>query len=88
MGQRSQALWRILAFLYAITVAAVISGVVGFVAFIWGVIDIAWQLISGRNDLSENSRPAKIVVSTLQWNLDLTIYAFVGKGRFELLPSW
>ncbi|QCW05229.1 hypothetical protein [Natrinema pallidum] len=88
MGQRSQALWRIVAFVYGITVAALISGIVSIVALAWGVVDIFWQLLTGRNDLSEDSRPATIVTETLQWNLDLTIYAFVGKGSMQWLPSW
>jgi hypothetical protein len=90
MGQRKQAVWRILALLYGTTVASLISTVVLIVGFVWGIVDILWQLLSGRNDLSETSKPATIVEATLMWNVSLLVFALTGggPGRLEWLPSF
>ena len=88
MAQRSQALWRVLAFLYAITVAAFVSGVVTTIGIIWGVVDVLWQLITGRDDLKEDSTPARVVSGTLMWNVNMLIFATTGggAGRLEWTP--
>ncbi|MCL9818323.1 hypothetical protein [Natronocalculus amylovorans] len=90
MSQRSQAVWRIFAFVYSLTIAAIISSVVTIIAIVWGAIDVLWQLISGRNTLSENSKPATVVTATLRWNVEMLIFATTGGGvkRLEWLPSW
>lgn len=88
MSQRTQAGWRILSAAYGATVGATITGVVGLVAIVWGVVDILWQLLTNRNDLSENSTPAKVVYNTLHWNLDLFVFFATGEGMFQWLPDW
>lgn len=84
MAQRSQAIWRVLAFLYGITVASLVTTVVAIVGILWMIIDIPWQLLSGRNDLSETSRPAMIVEETLLWNIQMLIFALTGGGPKKL----
>lgn len=88
MSERTQALGRILAFVWSFTVAALISGVVSMFAILWGIVDILWQLLSGRNTLSERSAPSNLIKNVLTWNIDLMIYATTGggPGRLEWLP--
>jgi len=90
MSQRSQAVWRVLAFFYAITVGAFVTSIVSLVAMIWGLIDVAWQLVTNRNDLSEDSKPATVVKGTLRWQLGLFVFAFTGgkPKRLEWTPSF
>lgn len=88
MGQRGQALWRIWAFIWSITVGAILVGVIGLIGIIWGVIDVLWQLISGKNTLNENSRPATIVYETLMWDIHLLVFALLGRKQFRWLPDW
>ena len=90
MGQRAEAVWRILAAIYAFTIASIISTVVLVIGAIWGVVDVVWQLITGRNDLSENSTPAMIIKETLRWHINMLIFALTGGGPgcLEWLPSF
>lgn len=88
MSQRRQALWRIWAFIWSITAAALITGLVVLVGFVWGAADVLWSLVVGRNDLNEGSRPARIIKGTLEWDVDLLIYALTGNAEFRWLPSW
>jgi len=90
MAQRSQGVWRIIAFAYALTIGAFVSGIVTMIGIVWGAIDVVWQIITGRNDLSEDSKPAKIVSGTLMWNIEMIVFATTGGGpkRLEWFPSW
>ena len=86
-GRRMDALWRVFAFLYSMFVASLIAGVVALVGIVWGVIDVLWQFLLNSEGLSEDSRPAKIVVDTLDWKVDLYTYSLTGKGDFMWLPD-
>lgn len=85
MGKRVDALWRIVAFVWA-WVASFIAGFVSIIGLIWGLIDVVWQLIIGTDGLSASSRPAMFVKRVLMWPVNLHIYAFTGSGSFQLLP--
>ncbi|WP_123619167.1 hypothetical protein [Halorubrum sp. CSM-61] len=80
MSQRKQALERVWTFLWQTVVGWVILLVTMFIATIWAIIDIIWQFVSGRNDLSENSTAAVWVSRVLSWNTDQTIFVFTGGG--------
>jgi len=84
MGQRAQAAWRFLAFLYAITIASLVTGVVAFIGFLWMIVDVIWQLISGKNTLSEKSMPARVVQGTLEWNVKMLSFALTGGEPMRL----
>lgn len=86
MSQRMEALWRIAAFLYGL-LASFVTSIVTFVGIIWMIVDLAWQLLSGRNDLSENSYPARLVSGTLRWNVDLLVFSLTGDGEMQWLPD-
>jgi len=88
MGQRKEALWRIVALLWQATVGYVLAVVIAIVGMLWMVVDIIWQLVTGRNDLSETSTPAQWVSRTLEWNVGQSIYSITGggDGKFRLLP--
>ena len=89
-ANRSQAIWRVFGFFYLLTVAAIITGVVTVVAFVWGLVDVLWQYIGGADGLSERSRPAKIIKATLQWDVDMLVFVTTGggPGRLVWLPDW
>jgi len=86
MGQRKDALWRIVAFVWSY-VAALVASVVLLVGIVWGAIDVLWQLVFGSDGLSASSTPAMLVRSTLLWPVDLMIYAFTGAGEMQWLPD-
>lgn len=85
MSKRTDALWRVAAFLWA-WVATIAASIVAVVGIIWGTLDVAWQLVVGSDGLSSSSMPAMWVKRILRWPIDLQIYAFTGDGEFMLLP--
>lgn len=88
MSQRMQALGRLWTALWQLTVGWLITVIVTSLGTIWAIVDIIWQLVSGRNDLSESSAPAMVVGDTLRWNATQMTYAFTGggDGRWRALP--
>lgn len=85
MGMRMDALWRIVAFVWA-WVASFVAGFVSIIGLIWGLIDVVWQLIIGTDGLSSGSRPARFVIRVIRWPVNLHVYAYTGRGSFQLLP--
>ena len=85
MAKRMDAVWRILAFLWAFVAAFVVS-LVAIVAIVWGAIDVLWQLVLGSDGLSSSSSPARLIRRTIMWPVNLQLYAFLGEGSFQLLP--
>jgi hypothetical protein len=90
MGQRAEAVWRILAAIYGLTIAAIVSTIVFAIGVVWGIVDVIWQLVTDRNDLSEDSTPAMVVGGTLRWNVEMLIFALTGggPGRLKWLPDF
>lgn len=88
MGMRMDALWRILAFLWAYTVGGIVATIAVIIGIVWGLVDVTWQLITGRDGLSSSSRPAEIVRESIWWPIRLTVYSLTGKGEMEWLPSY
>lgn len=86
MSQRTEALWRIWAFLWIAVVGYLLALVVTIVAIIWAPIDIVWQLLSGRDDLSTDRAPARAISATLSWSVGQTIYALTGGGDESWRP--
>lgn len=82
--QRSQAGWRVLAFIYAIILSSTVTPVITIIGVIWMVIDVLWQALSNKNTLSEDSRPAMIVGGVLRWNVEMLIFAISGGGPKKL----
>ena len=85
MEQRYQALWRILAAIYAFTIASIVTAIAFVVGFVYGIVDVLWQLVSDRDDLSEDSKPAMIIGETLRWQIEMLIFAFTGGGPKRLI---
>ena len=83
---RKQALWRLLAAIWAYTVGAVIAFVVGFVGIIWGIIDVVLELFFNRDALSSSSTPATLLNGAIEWQMEMQMFIFTGKGEFEWLP--
>lgn len=85
MGRRWDALWRVVAFLWSIVAAFILSiAIIG--AMIYGVVDVLWQLFLGSEGLSENGSLASWIKRLLMWPVDLEIYAFTGDGEMQWLP--
>jgi hypothetical protein len=81
MSKRMEALWRIWAFVWSIP-ASFVATIVGFVGLIWGIADVAWQLVTGGDGLSESNRAAEFVIDVLYWPIDLVVFAYTGDGEF------
>lgn len=88
MGERVEALWRILALVWQGTVGYIAIAIVGIVAMIWMVLDLIWQLITGRDDLKANSMIATQVEMAFEWSVGQTIFAFTGGGDGSFRWSW
>lgn len=86
MSQRKQALGRLWALLWQFTVGYVIAIVIGVIGTVWATVDLVWQLLSGRNDLSEGSTPAQWVSRALMWSAGQTIYGLTGGGDGQWVP--
>lgn len=83
---RMDALVRVWAFIWAWTVGSIVITVVTIIGLLWGIIDVLWQFIINSEGLSEGSRAAEIVTDTLQWGIDLVVYALTGKREFMWFP--
>ncbi|MFW5938321.1 MAG: hypothetical protein ACOCSN_05185 [Halanaeroarchaeum sp.] len=88
MGKRVDALWWIWAFIWVNTFGYLLALVVVTVGFVWGLVDVLWQLIVGTDGLSASSTPAGWVQSSLTWLVEQEIYAFTGANDFAWLPSF
>ncbi|WP_254810602.1 hypothetical protein [Natronosalvus amylolyticus] len=86
MSQRTQALGRVWSLLWQFTVGYVLALIIGIIAMIWAILDLLWQLISGRNDFSEDSLPAQWVSRTISWNATQTIYGLTGGADRKWRP--
>lgn len=85
-SNRSDALWRLVAFVWSL-VAGLAASVVIIIGMVWGIVDVVWQFITNRDGLSSSSRPAKFVKGVITWPIDLQVYAFTGSGRMMWLPN-
>lgn len=85
MGMRKDALWRVVAFLWAI-VAGLVAGIVLTVGLFVGLIDIAWQLVLGRDGLSSDSRIMDFIKRVAWWPVNLEVYALTGDGEMQWTP--
>ena len=89
MSERRQALGRIWTLLWIAVVGYVLTVIVMIIAAIWAILDIAWQLISGRNTFSEDRSPARLTRATVKWAAGQTVYGLTGAGdrRWRALPT-
>lgn len=88
MSQRMEGGWRALTILWQGSVGWVLASVVGFVGAFWMIVDIIWQIATGRNDLNEQSQPAQFISDTISWNAGQVTFAITGggDGEFRALP--
>lgn len=84
---RKQALWRLWAILWQVSVGYVISIVIGIVGLVFAVIDLLVELVANRDGLRSSSTPAKWVHNALKWSFEQTSYSLTGKGEFEWFPK-
>ena len=89
MSQRTEALWRIWTIIWMAVIGYVLMFVISIVALVWMILDILWQLITGRDDLSTDRAPARAVDATLSWSVGQTIFALTGGGDkgWRALPT-
>jgi hypothetical protein len=82
-SQRMEALSRLWTLLYQAVIGYVLGIVVGLIALVWTPIDLIWQALSNRDDLSADSLPARWSRRILGWNVDQTSYGLFGGGSGE-----
>lgn len=87
MGNRFDALKRVFAFLWVWIVGSILLLIVGIVGFIWGLIDVIWQGVTGRDGLSEESTPAMWISGIYVWHAEQQSYATTGTGELALVPA-
>ena len=87
--QRSQVGWRLLALIWQATIGYLLAVVVGTIALVWAILDLIWQLLTNRNDLSEDSTPAQWASRTVGWSADQTVFFLTGggSGSFYATPK-
>ncbi len=88
MGQRKEALWRVIALVWQGVIGFFAGSAIALVAVVWMVFDVIWQFLTGRDGLSAMSTPAEWVSRTLEWIAGQLIYAFTGggDGEFRAIP--
>lgn len=80
MSERKRGVGRIWTLIWMVFIGQLIAYVIAIVALVWGFIDVIWSIISGRDDLSETSRPAGWISATFEWMAGQFIYVFTGGG--------
>ncbi len=88
MGERVDALWRVLALVWQGTLGYVALAIVGIIAFIWMVLDVLWQLITGRDGLDSQSAIAMQVEQAFEWSVGQTVFALTGGGDGQFRWFW
>ncbi len=88
MGERADALWRVLALVWQATLGYVALGIVGIIAIVWMVLDVIWQLITGRDGLDANSTIASQVEMAFEWSVGQTVFALTGGGDGSFRWFW
>lgn len=87
MTKRTEALWRIIAFLWSWTGGTLIAFVVMTIGLIISAVDIVIQLILGSEGINRNGMMMGVVEDTTRWYADIHVFAFTGKGQFTWFPS-
>lgn len=88
MSKRKDAIVRVWAFIWVNTFGWLLAMVVTTLGFIWGIVDVIWQLILGSDGLSASSTPAGWISDSLEWLVGQEIYAFTGANSFQWIPSF
>jgi hypothetical protein len=83
---RREALVRVLAAIWLLTVGAIISLIFQVFGIIYGVVDIIWQLIANSDGLRKNGSGAMWFKRGLVYLKEQTLFVVAGKHSFELLP--
>lgn len=86
-GLRMDALLRVFALIWAWFFGAILGSIAFTIGLLWMVLDVLWQLITGREGLSASGMLASWLQGIVQWGAMQTNYALFGDGEFKLLPS-
>lgn len=87
MASRTNAVWRIVALIWAWTLGSVLFTVIVTVGFAVAALDLLWTLITGREGFSPSGSVLGYVGNTWEWYADLHVYGFTGKGSMKWVPS-
>jgi len=88
MSKRTEALWRIWAFVWQGTIGYLALIVMGTIAFVFGVIDVLWQLLAGSDGLSESGTVGSHIGEAFSWSVGQTVYALTGGGDGSFRWFW
>jgi hypothetical protein len=88
MGKRVDALWRLWALIWQATFGYLALGIIAIVALLWMIVDVAWQLVTGRDGLSSMSTVAMQVENAFDWTAGQTVFALTGGGDGWFYWTW
>jgi hypothetical protein len=88
MGARKDAIMRVWALIWQATVGYVAVTVMGIVGIVWMILDVAWQLITGRDGLGSSSQVAGHIGDAFQWTASQTVFAVTGGGDGRFRWFW
>lgn len=87
MGARMEAVWRILGLVWLATIGGLVLIIAGLAGLLWMVVDVIWQLITGRDGPPGRSSAAMRFLKRLWgWGNGQLNYVLFGEGTFPLLP--
>jgi len=61
---------------------------VASIALVFGVLDVLWQLITGRDGLSSSGAVGNHIGEAFSWSAGQTVYSFTGGGDGSFRWFW
>lgn len=87
-SNRMQAIYRLLGLVWLALVTPILLAVGAVAGFIFMVVDVLWQLLTGNQGLmaSSGSGASSWLVRLYEWPLAQAEYIFLGKDSWMWLP--
>lgn len=82
MSKRKEGGIRLTVGLVALFAMYVIGFFISLFLFVWALVDISWQIVTGKEGLGSDGWGPRIY----DWMVDNTRYIYFGKGEWTWLP--
>lgn len=87
MGNRTEAVWRVLGLVYFVVIGWIVLTIAGIAAIIWMVVDVLMQLVTGREGWSGSTSGAGGFLKRIwDWGHGQLNWVLFGSGEFPILP--